>query len=323
MLQLILTIVIIGVMFFVFVLDGNKSKIGIKDKKGSKNKTTDTSKMNSKKVSNVKNTQKNLPFQKIKANGSADQPSLIIKDNDTYVGVVEMYGVNYNLLSTGEKLVLEEVFQRILNGLDYPIQLYIQSRKINLDNYNNLYKKRIDELKELLKKEQSKFSLLAGKGVPMDELRLVEVDIRRIASQIQYGENIMKFISQFATNADILDKKYFIITTYNYDASQFNVKQTEDEIFATAYNTIGNRLESILASFNGANMEGRILNGVEISELLYTSFNKPDADKYKMTNALYSGFANNVITSRPVEYKIIEEEKRKLNEELDKVLQSV
>lgn len=319
MIQLFATTVIIGFLGYIFFLDGDKSKIGFKKKEKSKASVTTPNA----KGSNIKNTQNSLPFLKIRANGNAESPALILKDKDTYVGVVEIFGVNYNLLSTGEKLVLEEVFQRTLNGLDYPVQIYIQSRKIDLDSYNILYTKRLDELKENLKNEQGKVVLLINKQASQKELNAAKSDVNRIISQIEYGENIVNFINQFASNSDILDKKYFISTPYHYDASQFNIKQNDDEKYATAFNTIINRLESILMSLNGANMEGKILNGIELSELLYTSFNKPDSDKYKLGNAVNSGFANHIITSRPVEYKIIEDEKRKIKEEYERELSKV
>ena len=326
MLNIIISVAVIGVVIFVFALDGDASKIGL-GKKGSSNKGASSKETNKGKARGTgkrnKNSQENLPFESIKTVGGSNGPALIIKNGSTYVGAVEIYGVNFNLLSVSEKLVLEDVFQKTLNGLDYPIQLYIQSRKINLDSYNTLYKKRLDELVELLKKEQNKFTRLTERHAELEELQNAKHDIDRIASQIKYGENVIGFINRFAASDDILDKKYFIITPYYYDASAFNQEQTEDEKFQTALNTVLNRLESVLSSLNGAGIEGKVLNGVEMAELLYNSYNKPDADKYKLNNAVKSGFANHIVTSRPVEYKFIDEDKKKIEEEYKKKIEDI
>lgn len=317
--EIILTGVVILALVFVLVLDGDmkKTKSFGKDKKivkASKKSNSDAK---------GKVSQNALPFKQIRSAGGADSPALVIKDDDTYVGGVEVYGVNYNLLSTSEKLVLEEVFQKTLNGLDYPIQIYVQSRKINLDSYNALYKKRIDELKDVLKQEQNKFTRLTERQAELAELQEAKSDVERAQSQITYGESVIEFINRISASDDILDKKYFIMTPYYYDASQFNQKQTEEEKFETAFNAIINRLESILMSLHGGNMEGKVLNGVEMAELLYNSYNKPDADKYKLGNAIKSGFANYIVTSRPVEYKFIDHEKRVIEEKYKQKIRDI
>lgn len=321
--QLILTSVVILVIVFVFMFDGDINKI--KSGKG-KGKSSSTKKQSNKTVpQSVKGkvSQDHLPFNSIKSSGGPGSPALIVKDADTYVGGIEVYGVNYNLLSASEKLVLEEVFQKTLNGLDYPIQIYVQSRRINLDSYNIIYNNRIDELIENLKKEQNRFTRLTERQAELSELEEVKDNVERIGRQIEYGESVIKFINSFASNDAILDKKYFIVTPYYYDASQFDQKQTDEEKYQTALNTILNRLESIMISLNGANMEGKILDGVELAELLYTSYNKPDADKYKLNNAVKSGFANHFVTSRPVEYKFMEHKKKKIEKEYKKRIEDI
>lgn len=321
MVQLIMTAVIIGAVIIVFAFDGDISKIkpGSKSGKAGKKK----SKIDNVGGKNLKNSQESLPFKSIRTAGGQNGPALVVKNDDSYVGVIELEGVNFNLLSVSEKIILEDVFQRTLNGIDYPIQIYVQSRKINLDSYNTIYEERLDEITDLLKAEQRKFARLTDRNAELEELQEVKNNIDRISSQVKYGEDVIEFINRFAANDDILDKKYFISTPYYYDTSAFNQDQTDDEKFQTALNTILNRLESILSSLNGAGMTGKVLNGIEMAELLHNSYNKPDADKYKLNNAVKSGFANHIITSRPVEYKIIDEEKKKIEEDYRKKVEDL
>lgn len=295
-------------MIYVFMLDGDKSKIPTKDaiKKG-KDKKTSSSKNFGK---NMYSTQDRINIKKIKSIGDGDDGSLIVKNDDSYVGVIEVYGVNYNLLSTRERLVLEEVFQTMINGLDYPIQLFIQSRRIDIENYNNIYEKRLEELSENLKQERNKLALQSANPYIHEEILDIENNIIRLENQIEYGKQVVEFINNFASYSNILEKRYYIAIPYRYTG---DIKD-ENEKFITAYNTIANRANSIITALSRGNLTGKFLNGYELSELLYVAYNKKDSGKYKFDRALMSGFSNFIVTSRPVEFKILEEKEKELDE---------
>ena len=57
-----------------------------------------------------------------------------------------------------------------------------------------------------------------------------------------------------------------------------------------------------------------MLNGFELSELLYVSYNKKDSNKYKFDRAIRTGFNNHIVTSRPVEYKKLEHKEKELED---------
>lgn len=295
-------------MIYVFMLDGDKSKIPTKDaiKKG-KDKKTSSSKNFGK---NMYSTQDRINIKKIKSIGDGDDGSLIVKNDDSYVGVIEVYGVNYNLLSTRERLVLEEVFQTMINGLDYPMQLFIQSRHIDIENYNNIYEKRLEELSENLKQERNKLALQSANPYIHEEILDIENNIIRLENQIEYGKQVVEFINNFASYSNILEKRYYIAIPYRYTG---DIKD-ENEKFITAYNTIANRANSIITALSRGNLTGKFLNGYELSELLYVAYNKKDSGKYKFDRALMSGFSNFIVTSRPVEFKILEEKEKELDE---------
>ena len=66
---------------------------------------------------------------------------MIIQKNQTrFLMVVECQGVNYDLMSGVEKNSVEEGFVQFLNSLRNPIQIYIQTRSINLENSLETYK---------------------------------------------------------------------------------------------------------------------------------------------------------------------------------------
>ena len=308
MISIIFTIILLGFIVFVFILDGDKSKIPTK--KNKKNKGADnSSKANNVHGKNTYKTQDKINIQKIKSIGDGEDPSLIVKDNNEYAGILEVYGVNYNLLSSRERLTLEEVFQSMINGIDYPVQLFIQSRRIDIENYRNIYNNRLDELADRLKQERNKLSLQLGKG-DQEEIFDIENNIFRLENQIEYGKQVIEFIDNFASYSSILEKRYYIVIPYTYTGDI----EDENEKFVTAYNTIANRANSVITALSRGNISGKMLNGLEISELLYVSYNKKDSNKYKFDRAIRTGFNNHIVTSRPVEYKKLEHKEKELED---------
>ena len=63
---------------------------------------------------------------------------------------IECQGVNYDLMSQIEKVSVEEGFQQFLNTLRHPIQIYIQTRTVNLENSISTYKEVKDNGKRVL-----------------------------------------------------------------------------------------------------------------------------------------------------------------------------
>ena len=68
-----------------------------------------------------------LPFDDIKDN------MIVQEKGEKYTMLIECQGINYYLMSEAEKISVEEGFIQFLNSLRFPIQIYIQSRTINLD----------------------------------------------------------------------------------------------------------------------------------------------------------------------------------------------
>ena len=77
------------------------------------------------------------------------EDDMIIQENgEKYVMVIKCQGINYDLMSETEMLAVEEGFSNFLNTLKYPIQLYVQSRSLNLEDEINKYKERLLVIKD-------------------------------------------------------------------------------------------------------------------------------------------------------------------------------
>lgn len=98
-----------------------------------------------------------MQFDKIEDN-------MIVQDNGTrYLMVVECEGVNYDLMSGMEKAAVEAGFVQFLNSLRYTIQIYTQTRTVNIEESIANYKKRLEEIaKDLDYKKRKQTAMIQG-----------------------------------------------------------------------------------------------------------------------------------------------------------------
>ena len=63
-----------------------------------------------------------------------------------FIMVVECQGINYDLMSEVEKNAVEEGFIQFLNTIRHPIQIYTQTRTVNLESSILAYKDKMREI---------------------------------------------------------------------------------------------------------------------------------------------------------------------------------
>ena len=79
------------------------------------------------------------------------------KDGCKYIMVIQCQGINYDLMSEIEKNSVEEGFIELLNTITYPIQIYVQTRTINLENSLQTYKDKVHDIEENLFKQEVRY----------------------------------------------------------------------------------------------------------------------------------------------------------------------
>ena len=104
-----------------------------------------------------------MEFDKIEDN------MIITKNGTKYVMVVECQGVNYDLMSEVEKNAVEEGFIQFLNTLRHPIQIYTQTRTINLENSIQTYKAKVNEIEAELEKQRMKYEQMVNSDLYTEE----------------------------------------------------------------------------------------------------------------------------------------------------------
>ena len=94
-----------------------------------------------------------MEFDKIEDN------MIIQKKGARYVMAIECQGINYDLMSQAEKVGVEEGFIQFLNTLAHPIQIYTQTRKINLENSLQTYKSEVDKIEQEYNRQRIRYKI--------------------------------------------------------------------------------------------------------------------------------------------------------------------
>ena len=103
---------------------------------------------------NLEAITKFMEFDKVEDN------MIIQKGGKRFVMVIECQGINYDLMSEMEKTAVEEGFIQFLNTLRHPIQIYIQTRTVNLNDSIQKYKASVNEIEMELNRKQDRKSVV-------------------------------------------------------------------------------------------------------------------------------------------------------------------
>ena len=184
---------------------------------------------------------------------------IVRKNGQQYVMVIGCQGVNYDLLSEQEKIAVEEGFIQLLNTLRFPIQLYIQTRSLNLRDIVEEYKKKIEGFRRQIDLIDLKIKEASEKG---DEqtLQMLEFEKRRKQNVVDYGMDITDYVARLSSNKNVLQQRTYIVVSYY--ASEFGATSTygKEEISNICFSELYTRCQTIIRLLASSDVGGKILD---------------------------------------------------------------
>lgn len=184
---------------------------------------------------------------------------LVLLKDGSLRAIVEVESVNFDLKSNDEQIAIIRGFQDFLNALDFPLQIVVSSRKLDITAYLAI----VDEV--------------AGKQT--NELLKVQTN--------EYA----RFIKGLSELANIMTKRFYVVIPYHTveAAAQTNtsVKDRFKSLFGTTKNAtaltdedvqkyrshLEQRMSVIMAGLNPLGLQTRILSQAELSPLYYEYYN--------------------------------------------------
>lgn len=202
-------------------------------------------------------TQKYLDIAEIKEN------TVIMRDGSMRA-VLMVSSINFALKSEDEQNALISSYVSFLNNLDFPLQIVIQSRKLDMDSYlKDLKQKEKEQLNELLK--------------------------------IQMAEHI-QYIEELVSMGNIMSKRFYAVVPYNpisdrhrgffaslgdafRPAFLINIKE---KIFRERREKLARRITRVQSGLSSIGLASAELDTQGLIELYYSSYNPSTANQQKM-----------------------------------------
>ena len=241
-----------------------------------------------------------MEFDKIEDN------MIVRKNGNKFLMVIECQGVNYDLMSGLEKNSVEQGFIQFLNTLRYPIQIYVQTRTVNLESGIIKYKDRINAIRDRLQKKQMEYARKEAMGYSPVELNKARLEVTREQNLYEYGVDLVNNTERMSLNKNILRKHYYIIIDYvpeDINTSDYG----KDEITGMAFSELYTKAQAIISALAVCNVNGKILDSNGLAELLYIAYNRDDAEIYDLEKALNAGYDELYSTGEDVLQKRMKE----------------
>jgi Ca2+/Na+ antiporter len=231
-----------------------------------------------------------MEFDKIEDN------MIIQKKGKRFIMVVECQGINYDLMSQAEKVSVEEGFVQFLNTLSHPIQIYTQTRKINLESSLQTYKTEVDKLEQEYQRQTLRYRQVMQSPNATDEQRKQALyEYTKQKNLYEYGKDIIYNTEKMSLNKNILNKKYYVVIPYY---SEEVGDYAQEEIREMAFSELYTKAQSIIRTLSVCGVTGKVMTSTELVDLLYVAYNRDDADVYGIDKALKAGY-NELYSTAP------------------------
>lgn len=247
---------------------------------------------------------------------------IVQKSGFKYLMVVNCQGVNYDLMSENEKLGVEQGFIQFLNTIRHPIQIYTQTRTVNLENSIENYKRRVKATEEKLNRMKLNYEqMVKSEKYTEEQLQRAYFDLTKQINLYEYGKDIVFNTEQMSLNKNVLNKQYFIIIPYYPDElgpNSFSIEEIENIAFSELYT----RSQSIIRTLSACGVNGKIMDSNELVDLLYMAYNRDEAEVFGLDKILKMGYEELYSTAPDVFDKRMAMLNKQIEEEALKLAQS-
>lgn len=239
---------------------------------------------------------------------------MIVRKNGTqYIMVLQCNGVNYDLMSEQEKIGVEEGFVQFLNTLRFPIQLYVQSRTLNLRDIITDYKERVDILASEIEKVDEKIAQASARNNKALVEKL-QFEKRRKTNVLEYGIDITDYVERLSSNKNVLQQRtYVIVSYYTAELGGGLDKYSKEEIYNMCFSELYTRCQNIASSLGTSQITSKILDSEELAELLYIAYNRDESEILNLSKAMNAQYDALYSTGKDV----LQKKQEKLDQEIN------
>lgn len=206
-----------------------------------------------------------MPTQRYLDIAEIKEDVVVLKDGTIRV-VLLVSSVNFALKSVDEQSAIVQAYIQFLNGLDFPIQVVIQSRRMNIDDY-------LHKLRESEKTQTN------------DLLRLQIADYREYVKQlVDLGEIMQKrFYVVVPLDPATDQQKGFFARLSEVLTPSIAIRLSEDR-FRKNKESLMLRVNQIVSGLQSMSLNAVMLDTQSLIELYYTVYNPEIFEAQRMTD---------------------------------------
>lgn len=209
------------------------------------------------KTTKVASTQKYLDISEIRDN------TIILRDSSLRA-VLLVSSINFALKSEEEQKATIQSYVQFLNYLKYPLQIVIQSRKLNIDRYlNQIAEKEKKQTNELLKMQTMEYRQFVK-----ELLELGEIMSKRFYVIVPYSPGTDK-------------KKSFLDRLSGIFSPLISIRLKEEK-FQRLKMELDKRVETVISGLIEMGLNAIILDTQALVELYYNTYNPEVAQVQKL-----------------------------------------
>lgn len=200
-----------------------------------------------------KSTQDFVPIKEVR-------DGIVILKDGSLSAILMTSSINFALKSQDEQTSILLQFQNFLNSLEFSIQIFIQSRNLDIRPYIALLEER--------------------HSVQVDDLMRIQI------------QEYIEFVKNFTESASIMTKNFFVIVPYSpsvlqgksgglriFGGKKKNKKQSEDGLFEENRTQLQQRVSVVEQGLVRTGIRVVQLGTEEVIELYYKMFNPGEMDK--------------------------------------------
>lgn len=183
--------------------------------------------------------------------------SIVLLKNGSLRAVIEVSAVNFELRSEEEQTGILQNFQRFLNSVDFPLQMIVNSRQLNMD----IYLKTVDAVAESATNELLKIQAMEYSKFVKELLELSNIMTKHFYVVLPF------YVYETPSKTGILESAKSMLSKSK------TVIQIKPEQLETYRTQLMQRAELILDGLIGIGLKARLMEGQELNNLYYSLYN--------------------------------------------------
>ena len=191
---------------------------------------------------------------------------LVVMKDGTMRAVLLVSSINFALKSMDEQNAIVQAYMQFLNALDFPIQIVIQSRHMNIDEY----------LRKLVESEKTQTNELLRRQIS---------DYRDYIKQlVELGEIMQKKFFVVVPLDPATDKQKSFFTRLSEILTPSVAIHLSEDRFNRNKELIMLRVNSIVSGLQSMSLNAVMLDTQSLIELFYTVYNPELFEAQRMTD---------------------------------------